>query len=246
MSKSTTETPNRPRRFYKEAAVLADGPSWVVALDGAAAKTPGGTRLTFPSWSLADAVAQEWRNQADDLDLSDMPLTRLANSALDGVARDPAATRADLVRYAGSDLLCYRASDPASLVAAQNAAWNPILEWAQEHLGASFVLAEGIVWVDQPPQAIAAVRAAVDVISAPFALAALHVMTHLTGSALLALAVAHGRAGLEEAWRAAHVDEDEQAKRWGEDAEAMRRRARRFEDMASAVRMFVLAQETRT
>ena len=170
-----------------------------------------------------------------------MPLTRLANSAIDGVSREVEAVRAEVVKYAGSDLLCYRAGDPASLVAAQAASWDPVLDWARDALGARFILSQGVMFVDQPAPAIEAVRAAVETIDCPHRLAALSSMTTLTGSVLLALAVSRGRLTAEEAWRAAHVDEDFQMGAWGEDAEALARRTRRWSDMEAASRVMRLA-----
>jgi chaperone required for assembly of F1-ATPase len=235
--------PSEPRgRRYREAVAVADGESWIVALDGRPATTPAGATLRLPTRPLAIAVAQEWSAARARPDPRTMPLTRLAGAALDGVASDPDATLEDLVRYARSDLLCYRAAHPASLVAAQQAAWDPILDWARDSLGARFLLSEGVVHVEQPPTSIAAVRDAARALATPFGLAALHVMTHLGGSVLLALAVARGRLPVEAAWRAAHVDEDAQIAVWGEDAEAARRRAHRFDDMASAAQMLALAE----
>ena len=170
-----------------------------------------------------------------------MPLTRLANSALDGVAAAMAATRAEIAGYAGSDLLCYRATTPEALVAAEAAAFDPVLDWAREALGAKFLVAEGVVHVRQPEPALAAVRAALEAFESPFALAALHVMTSLTGSVLLALAVARERLSAEEAWRIAHVGEDFQIAQWGEDEEAKARRAARWRDFEAAGRVMAAA-----
>jgi chaperone required for assembly of F1-ATPase len=181
-------------------------------------------------------VAAEWERQSDTIDPTDMPLTRLLNSAIDGVAHTMAETRADILSYAGSDLLCYRAEEPDTLVARQAHAFDPVLRWAAESLGARFNVTTGVMHVAQPPEALAAIGAALDAYDDPVALAALSVMTTLTGSALLALAVARGLLSPENAWRAAHVDEDFQAERWGADAEAMaRREARRREFEAAAI-----------
>jgi chaperone required for assembly of F1-ATPase len=181
-------------------------------------------------------VAAEWERQRETIEPAEMPLTRLLNSAIDGVALTMTETRADIVRYAGSDLLCYRAEEPDTLVERQAHAFDPVLRWAAESLGARFNVTAGIVHVAQPPQALAAIAAALDSYDDPAALAALSVMTTLSGSALLALAVARGFLSAEAAWRAAHVDEDFQAERWGADAEAMaRREARRREFEAAAV-----------
>ena len=163
-----------------------------------------------------------------------MPLTRLLNSAIDGVAHTMAETRADILSYAGSDLICYRAEEPDTLVARQAHAFDPVLRWAAESLGARFNVTNGVMHVAQPPEALAAIGAALDAYDDPVALAALSVMTTLTGSALLALAVARGFLSPEAAWQAAHVDEDFQSERWGADAEAVARREARWREFEAA------------
>jgi chaperone required for assembly of F1-ATPase len=162
-----------------------------------------------------------------------MPLTRIVNSTIDRVAREMAPVKAEIVRYAGSDLVCYRGEGPASLTAAQEAAWGPVLAWARESLGARFVLAEGVVAVDQPAESLAAVAAALADLD-PLRLAAVHVVTTLTGSALIALAVVRGAFTPAEAWATAHVDEDWQMEQWGRDAMALARRAARWQEMQAA------------
>jgi chaperone required for assembly of F1-ATPase len=146
--------------------------------------------------------------------------------------------RAEIASYAGADLLCYRAGEPEALIEAQATAFDPILEWARETLGARFVLSEGVVHVTQPEPTMQAIEAALNEVEDPFAVAALHVITTLTGSALLALAVARGRLSAADAWRAAHVDEDYQISRWGEDADAATRRAARWREMEAAAKVF--------
>ena len=183
---------------------------------------------------MMERVAEEWARQGPALDPADMPLTHLLNAAIDGVARTMEETRGEIVRYAGSDLVCYRAEAPETLAERQRLAFDPALAWAKEALGARFNLAAGVMQVAQPPEALAAVRAAVDSFDDPAALAALSAATTLTGSALIALAVAHGRLDAAEAWRAAHVDEDFQAERWGVDEEAMARREARWREMEAA------------
>ena len=170
-----------------------------------------------------------------------MPATRLAMSAIDMVAANSEAVAADIVKYAGSDLLCYRAGGPASLVSRQAALWDPVLARAHAELGAPFMLAEGVVFVPQPEASIAAMAQAVADYSNPLALAALHVMTTLSGSALLALAVARGWMSAAEAWQAAHVDEEAQIAVWGEDEAAMARRAARQRDFLAASELLQLA-----
>jgi chaperone required for assembly of F1-ATPase len=226
-----------PKRFYKAAAPLEQGGAHVLALDGRPTRTPAGKPLAVPTRPLAEAIAAEWEAQGEFIDPATMPLTRIVNSALDGVAQEIDAVRAEVVKYAGSDLLCYRAGDPASLVAEQSAAWDPVLDWARAQWGVRFVLAEGVMFVDQPAAALDAVRQAVDKVTAPLPLAGLHVMTTLTGSALLALAVHAGHLGVDAAWSIAHIDEDFQMRAWGMDADALARRERRWQDMQAAAQV---------
>jgi chaperone required for assembly of F1-ATPase len=230
------------KRFYKEAEVReAEGGGFALTLDGRPARTRGKNRLASASRPLMGLVAQEWARQGDTVDPADMPVTRLLNSAIDGVSRTMDETRAEIARYAGSDLLCYRAEGPEALAERQRLAFDPVLAWAAEALGARFSLAAGVVHVAQPPEAIAAVRAALDAVDDPVALAALSVITSLTGSALLALAVQRGALTPEAAWAAAHVDEDFQNERWGVDAEAEARRAERWRDVEAAAGVLAAA-----
>lgn len=225
---------NLPRRFYKQAGFTESSVGYVLTLDGRAARTPGKAPLAVPGQAAAEAVAAEWDRQGDVIDPATMPLTRLANTAIDGVASRLDDVAAEVARYGASDLLCYRAADPARLVARQVQTWDPLLAWADEALGARFLLAEGVMFVAQPEASLAAIVIAVHRFSDPFALASLSTMTTLTGSVVLALAVAHGRLSPQEAWAAAHVDEDFQMELWGEDDEAMLRRASRWREMEAA------------
>ena len=226
--------PEPVRRFYKTAGVTEQGGRFVLSLDGRPARTPGRNPLSPARRALMLEVAAEWDRQRRTIDPADMPLTRLMNSAIDGVARTMDETRADIRRYAGSDLLCYRAEEPETLAERQAHAFDPVLRWAAETLGARFNVTVGIVHVAQPPEALAGIGAALAACGEPAALAALSAMTTLTGSALLALAVAHGALAPEAAWRAAHIDEDFQAERWGADAEAMARREARSREFEAA------------
>jgi chaperone required for assembly of F1-ATPase len=232
-----------PRRFYKEVTVQQRDGTFVLFLDGRAAKSPGRNHLALPCLAAARALAEEWSAQGETIDPAAMPLTRIVNSAIDGVAYRRDAAVDEIAWYAGADLVCYRATGPSMLTEAQAAAWDSVLSFARENLGAHFICAEGVVFVEQPEPARVAVKEAIKRIAnsgqaAPFALAALHVMTTLTGSVLLALAVAHGRLTPTEAWIAAHVDEDFEMRAWGEDAEALRRRARQWREMEAAARLF--------
>ncbi|SFK23714.1 ATP12 family chaperone protein [Methylocapsa palsarum] len=237
-----------PKRFYKEAAAQEQDGAYAVLLDGKGARTPARNKLALPTLAAAKAVAEEWSAQEEFINPRNMPLTRLVNSAIDGVAAEIEPTVAEIARYAGSDLVCYRAGEPEALVRAQSAAFDPALAFARKTLGALFICTEGVVHVEQPEAARRAVLDAVKAIGAdpasgPFALAALHVMTTLTGSALLALAVAHGELSAREAWVAAHVDEDYQMKLWGADDEALGRRARRWSEMQAAAQLLECVRE---
>lgn len=225
-----------PRRFYDAVTLLQEGFDVVVALDGCPVRTPARRPLGLASRDLAEAIAEEWRAQDTVIDPATMPLTRLVNSAIDGVALEVAVVRAEIQRYAGSDLLCYRASDPQSLVERQAAAWDPILAWAHEALNMTLVPAQGVMHVEQPTQALAQVGALLAPLP-PLRLAAVHAITTLTGSAVLALAVLKERLPAQAAWEAAHIDEDWNADHWGADDEAALRRAGRWAEMLAAARV---------
>jgi chaperone required for assembly of F1-ATPase len=236
-----TQSSELPKRFYKTVAAEESDRGAALTLDGKPVRTPGKAALALPSRALAEAVAQEWRAQGERIDPSAMPLTRLANSAIDGVTGREQAVIDDILAFAGSDLLCYRAEGPHGLTEAQAKYWDPVLAWAREALHAPFLLSEGVVHVAQPETSLDRLRRQFAGRDA-FSLAALHVLTSLSGSALLALAVALGRLTAEEAWAAAHVDEDFQISQWGEDEEARARRENRWRDFAAAARMLQLLQ----
>ena len=226
-------------RFYKAVSIAPDSSAFRLLLDGKPVRTPAKKEFLLPTRALADAVAAEWEAQTGRIDPVTMPLTRLANSAIDGVMGREAEVRADIVKYAGSDLVCYRAEGPPELVRRQSETWDPVLMWAREALGASFHVTRGIMPAIQPAPAAANVARAIEAHGA-FDLAALHVMTTLMGSALLALAHARGRLTAGEAWAAAHIDEDWQIGQWGEDAEAQARREQRWLEMQAASRLIEL------
>ena len=227
----TTRTPRRKRFYAKADVVEADG-GFAITLDDRPVRTPSGRALAAPSRAIADAISGEWTAQAEFIDPLTMPFTRFANSVLDGVVDRVDAVTEDVAKYLGSDLLFYRAGHPEALVAREAAQWDPILFWAADVLGAHFILAEGIVHVRQPDKAIAAARAALP--SDPWSIAALHVVTTLTGSALLALALLHGVRDADQVWAAAHVDEDWNIEKWGIDEEVAARRAARLVDFRAA------------
>lgn len=228
------------QRFYKRAQVDQSENGFAIRLDGRAVRTPARRVLEVPNHALADALAAEWNAQVELIDPRDMPLTRLANSVIDGVIDAPAAVAAEIEKYLGSDLVLYRAQAPQGLIERQAQAWDPLIEWARERLGARFVLAAGINFVSQPAPTLAAACAAIP--SDPWRLGALSAITTLTGSALIALAVLDGRLTAAEAWAAAHVDEDWNMDLWGRDAPALERRAAQFAEMKAAAMVLDLTR----
>jgi chaperone required for assembly of F1-ATPase len=227
--------PPLPKRFYKEAERVpcADGSGFEIRLDGRPVRTPLKRILVIPNEAFADLVLSEWRAQSAVIDLSSMPATRLANSAVDTVADNREAVAAEIVAYAGSDLLCYRASGPATLVARQNEVWDPILQGVEASIAARFIRAEGVMHVDQPALVFERVAAAIAELP-DLQLAALQLVTTLTGSAVLAIALAKRMVTADAVWAAAHLDEDWQIEQWGPDEDAEVRRAVHERDFRAA------------
>lgn len=223
-----------PKRFYAEVSVAPVDGGYAIHLDGKPVRTPAKAMIVLPTEAAAQLVADEFAAQGEFIDLRAMPGLRLVNTAIDGVASEADAVAEDILRFSSSDLLCYRADAPQGLVERQSQAWDPVLDWARDALGARFILAEGVMHVEQPREAIMAISLHLFRKKEPFRLAALHLMTSLTGSALLALAVEEGAIDADQAWSAAHVDEDWNIAQWGEDAEASARRAARKRDMMAA------------
>jgi len=237
-----TRVPLR-KRFYTDAGIAATAGGFVITLDGRPIKTPAGHQVIVPVKDIAQAISEEWQAQNETIVPLSMPLTRLANSVVEGVIDRVDAVADDLARYLDSDLLFYRAGHPETLVARESAHWDPVLFWAADTLGAHFILAEGIVHVRQPETAVAAARRALP--DDPWSVAALHVITSLTGSALLALALVHGVLDADQVWAAAHVDEDWNAEKWGYDEEVVARRAARLVDIRAAAQILKALQGQR-
>lgn len=227
-----------PKRFYTEVSVGEAEGGFSILLDGRPVRTPARKLLLAPTRALAEAMAAEWAAQEKEINPFLMPLTRLVNVGLDRVGPEAAAVAEEVVRYAGTDMLFYRADGPQKLVDRQARQWDPVLDWMRDRHGARFFLTEGVRHVTQPDEALARVDARVP--REALALAAVHSMTTLTGSALLALAVAEGALGVDEAWSSAHVDEDFNREQWGEDEAASARRAARREEMDAAARLLAL------
>jgi chaperone required for assembly of F1-ATPase len=231
---------NLQARFYTAVAVEAATPVDLrILLDGRPIRTPAKAQFAVPTQALAEAVAEEWRAQVAVIDPVSMPLTALCNTAIDGIRGREAQIRAEIAGYGASDLVCYRAETPDELVRRQAQAWDGVLAWARDTLGVRLATSSGVMPVRQPDEAVTAVARALEAYDA-FGLCALHLMTALMGSALLALAHVHDRLTVAEAWAAAHVDEDWQIAKWGEDAEAAARRARRWGEMEAASRLLSL------
>lgn len=222
-----------PKRFYKEASVKEvggeaggeEGREFAVVLDGKTVKTPARHKLVLPNRALAEMVAHEFNSQQKTIDPAKMPITRLVNSIIDGVINNEDVVRHDILEFVGNDMLFYRADSPKELVERQHHHWDPVLDWIRNNYGARFMLTEGVMFVKQPEGSISAIRDALEAIESPYVLAALHSITTLCGSALLALAVWKGKISLAEAWQIAHLDEDWTVEHWGEDAEAKEKRA---------------------
>ena len=228
-----------PRRFWKEVSAEPTGRGgFRILLDGRPVKTPGKRELVLPRADLAELVAAEWRAQTVHLDPGTMPVTRLANSVIDGVVDRFDEVADDAAKYAATDLVCYRAAAPERLAARQTEAWDPLLDWLEDRFGARLLVAEGIVHVAQEGEALARLRAALADFDA-WRLAGFHTATTLTGSFVVALALAEGRLDAAAAWALAHLDETWNAELWGRDDEAEERLAHRRVEYDAAVRLVV-------
>ncbi len=224
------------KRFWNEVTIDAER---VVQLDDRPVRTPGRVPLALPTQAMARAVAEEWRAVEGDVDPRAMPLTGLANAAIDRVAPAPAAFAAGLAVYGESDLLCYRAEAPPELIARQEAAWDPLLAWAAARYDVRFETVAGVMHRAQPPATISRLGAAVAA-RGPFALAALSPIVTITGTLVGALALAERAADAETLWRVAHIEEDWQAELWGEDVLATQMREARRRDYDAAVRFLAM------
>ena len=227
------------KRFYKQAVSLPAAGGVAIELDGRPIKTPARAALLVPTEELAEAIAAEWNGQGEEIDPRTMPLTGLANAAIDRVAPDQAAFAAGIAAYGESDLLCYRADGPQLLVARQQAQWDPLLAWARQRYGIDFAIATGVIHRPQPEATVARLAAEV-AIRDPFRLAALSPLVTISGSLVIALALAEGEIRLDTAWVAASLDEAWQAEQWGEDSLATAALAARQQDFEAAYRFLTL------
>jgi chaperone required for assembly of F1-ATPase len=234
------------KRFYKDTAVDAGDGGYRVLLDGKPMRTPAKAVLVTPTRALAQAIAAEWQEVPEkaEINVAHLRLTRLAATALDRVTVQRERVVEDTAKYAGSDMLCYRAPAPSSLVERQQATWQPLLDWAAERYGVRFVVAEGTTFVPQPPELLARLR---EVVAGhgDLALAALYNLTHVSGSLVIALAVAEGHLAADEAFAAAQLDELYQIERWGEDPTSTLRHENIKHDIAAGARFLALLENAR-
>ncbi len=239
MTGQSTPPNNLPKRFYDEVIVSAQFDGHAILLDGRSIRTPGKRALVVPTVPLAQAIADEWSAQSDVINPATMPITRLANTTLDAVQLSLHDVGRDIVQYAASDLLCYREADDRKLAHRQAGLWDPILRSLESSLNVSFNTTAGIMHISQPDETLAAITAWTETKDA-FQLAALHVMTTISGSALLAIALGEGHITSAEAWQAAQLDETYQNEKWGEDQEAGQNRERRRKELESAALYYSL------
>jgi len=227
------------KRFYKQAGIAETEDGFAVQLDGRSVKTPAGKKLCVPSKRLAEAMAAEWDAQVDDIKPSTMPMTQLASTALDRIGPERPVIQDQLSKFAETDLLCYRAEFPPDLVRRQNATWQPLLDWAAENLGARMAVTAGIIAIEQPADALAALTARLDSYDV-WRLTAAQAACAASGSLVLALALAEGRLDGLETYEASQLDETYQIEQWGEDYEAADRREVLKRDILAAERLLRL------
>jgi len=227
------------KRFWKEVAVAREDNGFGVTLDGRPLRTPARVPLLLPTEMLAEAVAAEWRDSPEEVDPRAMPLTGLANAAIDRVAPDRETFAADLARYGESDLLAYRAEGPSALVQRQAAAWDPLLQWARRRFDVDFAVTSGISFVAQPDDTVRRLAHAVASLD-PFRLAALSPLVTIGGSLVAALATVEEEITPEDAWDAVAIDENWQLEKWGEDSEARLALDNRRRDFLAAPRFLSL------
>lgn len=227
------------RRFWKEVTVEQDEADWAVRLDGRAVRTPARAALSGPSRALADAIAEEWRSVGEEVDPRGMPLTGLANAAIDRVAPDRQAFAAGLGRYAEADLACYRSEWPPELVERQQQGWDPLLAWARRRYDVNLATTSGLIHIPQPPATVDRLVHEVTALN-PFRLAGLSSLVTIGGSLIAGLAVLEKAIPTEEAWAAVSLDERWQLEQWGSDTEAEKALESRRRDFLAAARFLEL------
>jgi chaperone required for assembly of F1-ATPase len=227
------------KRFWKDVSVEADSEGWGIKLDGRPVKTPARQHLAVPTSALAEAIADEWREVGETIDPRAMPLTGLANAAIDRVAPERHASAQGLARYAEADLACYRAERPRALIERQEAHWGELLGWARRRYDVDFVTTSGLKHVPQPPATVERLSHAIAALD-PFRLAGLSPLVTIGGSLVAGLAVFEKAITPEKAWDAVSVDERWQLEQWGADAEAEAALENRRRDFLAGARFLDL------
>ena len=227
------------RRFWRHASVREGEGGFGIDLDGRPVKTPAREELLLPTRGLAEAIAEEWAGCGDEINPRAMPLTGLANAAVDQVADDPEGFAGGLARYGESDLTCYRADGPDALVRRQAESWDALLDWARRRYDVDFRCQTGITHVAQPDDTIAKLAHAVAILD-PFRLSGLSPLVTIGGSLVAALAVLEQAIPADSAWEAVSLDERWQAEQWGVDTEATAALDSRRADFLAASRFLSL------
>ncbi len=239
-TKSAKAKPGKlPIRFYKNVSINKELSGYRILLDERPIKTPKRKLVEVNQEKLALALKAEWEKQDKHIDPTTMPLTKLVNTALDGISGSEEQVAADLAQYALSDALCYRAAHPQDLVARQKNAWDPVIKWSKEELGITLKTTTGVMPLTQPKKTqekAAHILRTYD----PLELAGLHVLTTMTGSLIITLALVRGRLTAKDAWNIAHIDEDYQLSKWGADEEALERLAWRRKEFNAAHQLLSL------
>jgi chaperone required for assembly of F1-ATPase len=227
------------KRLYQNAAMVPLEQGYGVALDGRPIKTPACRDFAVPTAALAAAIAAEWNGQSSDVQPTQMPLTQLANTAIDVVSLQREQIVMQIAEYAATDLVCYRATRPHELTERQHVVWQPIVDWAVLRYDAPLEVTAGVIPIVQSRASLRALSAAVAEHN-DFALAALHVATAACGSLVIALALFEGRLDADQAFAASQLDESFQIEAWGEDVEQAQRRRTLASDIAAAVQFLSL------
>jgi chaperone required for assembly of F1-ATPase len=233
----------KAKRFWKETKAAETEGGFTVLLDGRSVKTPAKTPLVVPTMAMAQAIAAEWEAQEGEVQPLTMPVMRGANAALDKVSTQFDEVAAMLAEYGATDLLCYRAESPKELIQRQAEAWDPILDWAAEALGARLTSAQGVMFVSQDPAALETLHKLVSEMT-PFELAAFHDLVGISGSLVLGFAAIHDHLPIEQIWDLSRLDENWQAEQWGVDDEAAEQAEAKREEFIRAMRFYELCQHS--
>ena len=227
------------KRFWKSVSIGEEGGAWGVKLDGRSIKTPARLPLQVPTRALAEAIGEEWDALGKTIDPRALPLTGIANAALDRVAPDPPGFAGALAKYAEADLACYRAEGPEELVRRQEREWDKLLDWARRRYEIDFVVTSGLIHVEQPAATVDRLTHAILVLDS-FRLAGLSPLVSISGSLVAALGILERAMAPDEIWNAVSLDDQWQRERWGADADAEAALHNRRRDFFSSVRFLDL------